>query len=173
SAAVSSPARTVNASTSSSATAAVAVPTVSHSPQRYAAAAITNTKNRKNGPRCAVANIEISTGHTMSAACTTRRKALVDCGRKRNSNITTTACTKYTVSSQYSQREYTNPRTGPIQRVSTAAIVSATRADASQRSVRRISPALSGARKRHRSRYRGMIIQDKRLRSEERRVGKE
>ena len=52
-----------------------AVPTVSHNPQRYAAAAITNTKNRKNGPCCAVANKEISTGHTMSAACTTRRKA--------------------------------------------------------------------------------------------------
>ncbi len=36
-------------------------------------------------------------------------------------------------------------------------MVSATRAVASQRSVRRISPALSGARKRHKSRYRGMV----------------
>ena len=89
----------------------------------------------------------------MSAACTTRRNALVDCGRKRTSNITTTACTKYTVSSQYSQREWTNPRAGSIQRAINAAIVSATRAVASQRSVRRISPALSGARKRQRSRY--------------------
>jgi hypothetical protein len=43
--------------------------------------------------------------------------------------------------------------------VTSAAMVSATRAVASQRSVRRISSALSGARKRHRSRYRG-IIQD-------------
>src|ERR1019366_6979143 len=102
------------------ATAVPAVPTVSHSPQRYAAAAITNTKNRKNGPRCAVANIEISTGHTMSAECTTRRKACVDCGRKRTSNITTTACTRYTVSSQYNQREYANPRTGSIHNVTSA-----------------------------------------------------
>jgi hypothetical protein len=46
--------------------------------------------------------------------------------------------------------------------VTSAAQVSATRADASQRSVRRISLALNGARKRHRSRYRRSIL-DKRI----------
>ena len=105
-----------------------------------------------------MAKSEISTGHTMSAACTTRRKALVECGRKRTSNMTTTECTKYTVSSQYSQCEWTSPRAGSIQSAMNATIVSATRAVANQRSVRRISPALSGARKRQRSRYRKIIL---------------
>jgi hypothetical protein len=56
-----------------------------------------------------------------------------------------------------------NPRAGSTQRLIMAAIVNATRAVASQRSVRRISPALRGARKRHKSRYRG-IIQGKKYR---------
>jgi len=49
-------------------TAAAAVPTVSHNPQRYAAAARTNTKKRKNGLPWPVVKVEISAGQTTSAA---------------------------------------------------------------------------------------------------------
>ncbi len=66
---------------------------------------MTKTKNKKKGPRCAVANNEISTGHKMSIECTTMRKAVVDRGRNRSSKSTTTPCTRYPVSNQYSQRE--------------------------------------------------------------------
>ena len=61
------------------------------------------------------------------------------------------ACVRYTISSHNSQREYANPRPGSITIVTSEAMVSATRAVASHRSVRRISLALSGARKRHKS----------------------
>ena len=80
----------------------------------------------------------------------------MDWCRKRTKSITTTACARYTISSQYNQKEYTTPRPGSIHSVINAAMVSATRAVASQRSVRRISPEVSGARKRHKSRYLGI-----------------
>ena len=69
----------------SNATSAAAVPSVSQSPQRYAAAARTKTKNKKNGVLGPSAKMEISAGHTMSPACTRRRNAAVDCCRRRSS----------------------------------------------------------------------------------------
>ena len=105
----------------------------------------------------------------MSAVCTTKRKAWVDCGRRRTRSITTTEVRSrwpeptahygddYATYAARIQREARGYDEAGAARVH---LVSATLAVASQRSVRRISPALSGARKRHRSRYRG-IIQDK------------
>src|ERR1700747_3407427 len=83
------PDRNARLSTHSSETEAIEVITVSHKPQRYAAAAITNKKNRKKGLLCPVVNSDITPGKTTSAEWTSRRNGTVVCWRERNRNVIT------------------------------------------------------------------------------------
>src|SRR6476660_3154661 len=83
------PDRNAGLSTHSNETEAIEVTTVSHKPQRYAAAAITNKKNRKNGLLCPVVNSDITPGKTTSAAWTSRRNGVVVRWRERKRKVIT------------------------------------------------------------------------------------
>src|SRR5262252_7582122 len=76
----------------------------------------------------------------------------VDSFRNRRSSMTTTPCTMYRPRIQYAQGEYPSSP-GSIHSATSAEMARNTRAEASQRSMRRTSPMSRGARRRENKRY--------------------